>query len=240
MEQWDQIGEDVVTACRILSHRRLVEAFGHFSARIPGANRFVVSPRRSLALVDRVSDLAVVSLDGDQVSGTPEAPLEIHIHSCIYRARPDVGAIARTHSFAASVFAAMERPVSVVHDFGAILLGDIPVFPRSDLIETKELGDELAAFVGSRTGALLRGNGTAIVGSDVMQACLRAIFLEESAALQLEALRAGEPCFLTPDEIQARGRQLLGSAHILRAWEHYKHEALRSNANNSSAHRIPT
>src|SRR5258708_40095067 len=99
MEQWDQIGEDVVTACRILSHRRLVEAFGHFSARIPGANRFVVSPRRSLALVDRVSDLAVVSLDGDQVSGTPEAPLEIHIHSCIYRARPDVGAIARTHSF---------------------------------------------------------------------------------------------------------------------------------------------
>ena len=79
-----------------------------------------------------------------------------------------------------------------------------------------------------------------IVGSDVMQACLRAIFLEESAALQLEALRAGEPCFLTPDEIQARGRQLLGSAHILRAWEHYKHEALRSNANNPSAHRIPT
>ena len=111
MEQSDQIGEDVVTACRILSHRRLVEAFGHFSARIPGANRFVVSPRRSLALVDRVSDLAVVSLDGDQVSGTPEAPLEIHIHSCIYRARPDVGAIARTHSFAASVFAAMGRAV---------------------------------------------------------------------------------------------------------------------------------
>src|SRR5260370_30469771 len=203
MEQGDQIGEDVVTACRVLSHRRLVEAFGHFSARIPGSSRFVVSPRRSLALVGRVSYLVVVSLDGDKVSGSPEAPLETYIHSCIYRARPDVGAIARTHSFAASVFAAMGRAVGVVHDFGAILLGDIPVFPRSDLIETKELGDELAAFVGSRSGALLRGNGTAIVGSDVMQACLRAIFLEESAALQLEALRAGQPCFLKPAEIQA-------------------------------------
>src|SRR5260370_38869487 len=159
MEPWTQRGEDVVTACRTLSRRRLVEAFGHFSARIPGTNRFVVSPRRSLALVGRVSDLAVVSLDGEEVSGNAEAPLEIHIHSCLYRARPDVGAIARTHSFAASVFAAMGRAVGVVHDFGAILLGDIPVFPRSELIETKEFGDELAAFIGSRAGALLRGNG---------------------------------------------------------------------------------
>jgi ribulose-5-phosphate 4-epimerase/fuculose-1-phosphate aldolase len=134
----------------------------------------------------------------------------------------------------------MGRAVGVVHDFGAILLGDIPVFPRSELIETKELGDELAALIGSRSGALLRGNGAAIVGSDTRQACLRAIFIEESAALQLEALRAGQPSFLTPDEIQARGRQLLGSAHILRAWEHYKQEALRSNSNNSRGHRIPT
>ena len=57
MERRSQIGEDVVTACRILSHRKLVEAFGHFSARIPGTGRFIISPRRSLALVDRVSDL---------------------------------------------------------------------------------------------------------------------------------------------------------------------------------------
>jgi len=228
MEQRNQIRQDVVTACRILSHRKLVEAFGHFSARIPRTSRFVISPRRSLALVNCVSDLVVAGLDGKKVSGSLEAPLEIHIHSCIYRARPDVGAIARTHSFATSVLAALGRGVGVVHDFGAILLGDIPLFPRSELIETKKLGDELAAFIGSRSGALLRGNGTAIVGSDAMHACLRAIFIEESAALQLEALQAGQPRFLTPEEIRARGRQLLGSAHLLRAWEHYKHEALNS------------
>src|SRR5260370_2307650 len=168
MEQLGQIGEDVVTACRILSHRRL---------------------------------------DGDKVSGTPEAPLEIHIHSCLYCARPDVGAIARTHSFAASVFAAMGRAVGVVHDFGAILLGDIPVFPRSELIETKELGDELAALIGSRSGALLRGNGAAIVGSDTRQACLRPIFLEESAALQLHRLPPAHPSCLTAYAIQSPAHQ---------------------------------
>ncbi len=228
MERRSQIGEDVVTACRILSHRKLVEAFGHFRALVPGTRRFVISPRRSLALVNRVSDLVVVGLDGKKISGSLEPPLEIHIHSCIYRARPDVGAIARTHSFAASVLAVLERSVGVVHDFGSILLGDIPVFPRSELIETKKLGDELAAFIGPRSGALFRGNGTAITGSDVMQACLRAIFLEESAALQLKALQFGQPRFFTPHEVQSRGRQLLGSTHVLRAWEHYKHEALNS------------
>src|SRR5260370_852069 len=180
MEQRNRIREDVMTACRILSHRKLVEAFGHFSARIPGTSRFVISPRRSLALVNGVLDLVVVDLDGKKVSGSLEAPLEIHIHSSIYRARPDVGAIARTHSFAASVLGVMGRGVGVVHDFGAILLGDIPLFPRSELIETKKLADELAAFIGPRSGALLRGNGTAITGSDAMHACLPAIFLEES------------------------------------------------------------
>jgi L-ribulose-5-phosphate 4-epimerase len=225
MRLLNDIGKEVITACRILSHRRLVEAFGHFSARIPGTSLFLVSPRRSLTLVRRVSDLVTVDLDGRQVSGNLEAPLEIYIHSCIYRARPDVGAIARTHSFAASVFGALGRSVGVVHDFGAILLGDTPVFPSSELIDTEELGKKLAAFIGSRAGALLRGNGTAILGATPMLACLRAIYLEESAALQLAALEAGEPRYFTPDEIQARGEKLLDSRHLARAGEHYKREA---------------
>src|SRR5260370_13004694 len=98
----------------------------------------------------------------------------------------------------------------------------------------------MRAWLGSGSGCLLRGTGGGFGGSDTRKARLRAIFIEESAALQLEALRAGQSSFLTPDEIQARGRQLLGSAHILRAWEHYKQEAWRSNSNNSRGHRIPT
>jgi hypothetical protein len=38
MEQRNQIGGEVVTACRI----------GHFNARIPGTSRFAISPRRSM------------------------------------------------------------------------------------------------------------------------------------------------------------------------------------------------
>jgi ribulose-5-phosphate 4-epimerase/fuculose-1-phosphate aldolase len=46
-----QLRKDIVSACRILSREKLVEGFGHVSARIPNSQRFVMTPRISLALV---------------------------------------------------------------------------------------------------------------------------------------------------------------------------------------------
>ena len=220
-----ELRQKILTACRILSHRGLVEAFGHFSARPPGAETFFITPRRSLRLVTRAEHMVEVDLAGRKVAGEADPPLEVHIHSCLYRDRADVGAVARTHSFHASVLGVLGLGVRVVHDFGATLLGGVEVFPESDLIETAELGARLAAFIGPDSGALLRGNGTAIVGRDAVEACVRAVFLEESALLQYRALRLGSPRFFTPEETEARGRQLLEGSHLLRAWEHYRAEA---------------
>lgn len=225
MGEQRELREKILTACRILSHRGLVEAFGHFSARLPGAGTFFITPRRSLALVTRPEHLVEVSLDGRKVSGESDPPLEVHIHSCLYRARADVGAVARAHSFNASVLGVLGLGVRVVHDFGATLLGEARVFPHSDLIETAELGVRLAEFIGQSSGALLRGNGTAVVGRDVVEACVRAVYLEESALIQQRALQLGSPHFFTPDEVESLGKQLLESSQLLRAWEHYRAEA---------------
>ncbi len=176
-------------------------------------------------MVQSPDDLVTVDLNGRKVAGGSDQPLETWIHTCIYRARPDVGAVARTHSFTTSAFAVAGRPVRPVHDFGAILLDEVPVFPHSELIETEALGQELAAFIGQGPGALLRGNGTAIVGKDAIETCIRAVYLEESAVMQLQAQQLGDPRYFAPEETRARGQQLLESSHILRAWEHYRREA---------------
>ena len=225
MAEGHELRQKILTACRILSHRRLVEAFGHFSARAPGAETFFITPRRSLRLVTRAEHLVEVNLDGHKVAGEADPPLEVPIHSCLYRDRAEVGAVARIHSFHASVLGVLGLGVRVVHDFGATLLGGAEVFPESDLIETDELGARLADFIGPSSGVLLRGNGTAIVGRDAVEACVRAVFLEESALIQYRAMRLGSPRFFTPEETEARGRQLLEGAHLLRAWEHYRAEA---------------
>jgi L-fuculose-phosphate aldolase len=222
----EKIKSEILTAARILTHRRLCEAFGHVSARIPGTDHVIITPKSSMALIKTADDLAVVDLDGNIVSGNKKPPLEAWLHTCIYQRRKDVGSIARTHSLTTSAFGILGESIKPVHDFGAILLKETPVFLDSRLIETREIGNELANFIGENgTAALLRGNGTAVLGKHVMEATLRAVYLEESALLQFTAKQIGMPIYFSEDETRRRGRQLLEANHLKRAWNHYKNES---------------
>ncbi len=223
--EWQQIAEDVVKGAKILIKRGICEAFGHLSARIPGTDRFIITPSLSMAMVRSPEDLVHVNLKGEKVQGENRQPYETWAHTCIYRARPDVGGIARAHSFTTSAFSIAGEPVRPVHDFGAILLGETPIFKNPHLIDDERIGAELAQFIGRGTGALLRGNGNVILGKDVVEAVIRAIYLEESAMLQIKAKQVGRPIYFTPEEIFERGSAQMASAHMKRAWQHYCWEA---------------
>jgi ribulose-5-phosphate 4-epimerase/fuculose-1-phosphate aldolase len=220
-----KIAEDLVKASKILIKRGICEAFGHVSARLPENDHFLITPSLSLAMVREPADLVEMNLKGEKVEGKNRQPYEVWLHTCLYRARPDVGGIARTHSFTTSAFAIAGEPVKPVHDFGCAMLGETFVFQDPKLIEDEEIGARLARFIGNGAGALLRGNGTAIVGKDVPEAVVRAIYLEESALLQLKAKQIGQPLYFTPKEIQERSVDALKSPHVLRAWQHYCWEA---------------
>jgi L-ribulose-5-phosphate 4-epimerase len=218
---FQKIAENVVKGAKILIKRGICEAFGHLSARLPGTDRFIITPSLSMAMVRGTDDLVQVNLKGEKVEGKNRQPYESWLHTALYRARPDVGGIARTHSFTTSAFSIAGKPVRPVHDFGAMMLGETPVFQDPRLITNEEIGTRLAQFIGKGTGALLRGNGTAIVGKDVVEAVLRAIYLEESAILQVKAKEIGRPLYYTPEEIEERGAVALEEPHMLRAWQHY-------------------
>jgi len=226
----DSIKENVIHAAHILIDRGICEAFGHVSARLPDADLFVITPKASMNAVDGPEDLVTVDMRGQRVDGKNVEPLETWLHTCIYRRRPDAGGIARTHSFTTSVFSILGEGVQPVHDFGAILLGEVPVFQDSRLIENEEIGLRLADFIGPLgAGALLRGNGTAVLGKDIIEATIRAIYLEESAMLQFKARQIGQPIYFGEEEVHQRGNQLLEPSHIRRAWEYYKKAAHNSN-----------
>ena len=178
--------------------------------------------------VKKPEDLVTVDLNGERVEGSNTQPLETWLHTCIYRRRKDVGGIARTHSFTTSSFSILGEPIKPVHDFGAVLLMETPVFMDSHLIENSDIGDRLAEFIGETgTAALLRGNGAAVLGKDIVEATLRTIYLEESAVLQYQARQLGTPIYFSEAETAQRGNQLLEASHVTRAWAHYKEE-LRS------------
>jgi ribulose-5-phosphate 4-epimerase/fuculose-1-phosphate aldolase len=209
----------MVTGCAIMSEQGLVEGFGHLSARLPG-DRILMTPRKALGLV-RPDELLTLDVQGNVVEGVGRAAVETAMHLAIYRRRADVQAIARTHSRACAVFGASARPVRAVHRFGCHLGAEVPVHEDFALVGSPALGDAVADFLGERAAVLLRANGTLVTGPSLVEAVMRAVWLEESATIQLAALSAGlEPRYFTADEA-ARAAAMDMPHEPQRAWEFY-------------------
>ena len=219
-----QLRKDVVSACRILSHRKLVAGFGHVSARIPNSQRFVMTPRISLALV-KERDLLMVNLKGEVIEGSQPAPSETWLHAALMKAKPEVHAITRIHARVANMFSVTDRKLEPVHNHGSFFANGVPVFQRPDLITTPELGAAVAETLGHKPAVLLRGNGQVTVGRTIPEAVMMAIYLEEAAEILYGALQIGTPIPLTTDESAQRRIEALPPVDLERAWKFFKNSA---------------
>jgi ribulose-5-phosphate 4-epimerase/fuculose-1-phosphate aldolase len=227
--------DELVAANHILFDQGVVDGFGHVSARHPAARaQFLLARSIAPALVT-AADIMEFDLDGNPLDARGHtAYLERFIHSEIYRARPDVGAIVHSHSPAVVPFSVVKDvPLRAVGHLGGILGEGCPVFeireaagPGTDLlIRNRALGEALARSLGQGLVVLMRGHGSTVVGSSVRYAVFNAIYTEKSAALQSEAMRLGAVTYLTRDE--ARAAAACNAGQIDRSWELWKLAAAR-------------
>jgi L-ribulose-5-phosphate 4-epimerase len=227
MDAVDQIKKDVISACRILSQKKLVEGFGHVSARIPDTDLFLITPRISLIMVEE-SDLLTMNLKSEVVEGSQIAPSEAWLHTAIMKAKPKVNAITRIHARMANIFSVTDRKLEPVHNHGSFFAGGVPVFSTPDLITSANLGNEVAKLLGDKPAILLRGNGQVTVGRTIPEAVMMAIYLEEAAEVLYGALQIGKPIALTVDESKQRQLDALPPVDLERAWNFFKHRAQNS------------
>jgi len=227
MVQLRQLRKDIISACRILSHQKLVAGFGHVSARIPNSARFMMTPRISLALV-KERDLLTLNLSGEIVEGRQPAPSETWLHAALMKAKPEINAITRIHARVANMFSVTDRKLEPVHNHGSFFASGVPVFHRPDLITTPELGAAVAETLGNKPAVLLRGNGQVTVGKSIPEAVMMAIYLEEAAEILYGALQIGTPIPLTGDESAQRQVEALPPVDLARAWQFFKNRAAAS------------
>jgi ribulose-5-phosphate 4-epimerase/fuculose-1-phosphate aldolase len=218
---------DVISACRILGEQKLVEGFGHVSARLPDSESFLLTPRISLALVEE-ADLLTLNLDGRVVEGHHPAPFEAWLHTAIMKSKPSVNAITRIHARVANMFSVTERKLEPVHNHGSFFAGGVPVFKRPDLISTAELGAQMTQELGDDPAILLRGNGQVTVGRTIPEAVMMAIYLEEAAVMLYGALQIGTPIPLSASESKQRRIEALPPVDLERAWNFFKKRADRT------------
>ncbi len=211
----------------ILGHAGLNQGFGHLSARVPGRALFLITPRKNFTAIG-ADEIEVVDFDGTKLTtnSVDRAPNEVFIHACVYRARPDVGSVARTQAEYVEAFGVAGLPIRPVHDFGAILMASTTVHPEPRLITTRERGEAMVQALGDRASLMLRGNGCVVVGGTVQEAVVRAVFLEESARLQYRALLLRQAArgdgairYFDDAEVQELGAELSRADRIDRKWK---------------------
>jgi L-fuculose-phosphate aldolase len=183
----------VAWACRILAaygHGDLT--LGHVSAR---AGDRVFMKRKGLALEEVApGDVLTLDLAGRRVRGNGPVHLEVPLHTEVYKARPDVGAVIHTHPIYTTALGAVEATLlPLSHD--ALLFPDgLAVFDdTADLIMSAEVGADIARALGTRRAVLLRNHGVLVVGKDVRWAVFAAVTLERAVMVQAVASRLGEP-----------------------------------------------
>jgi len=226
--------DELVTANRILAREGVVDSFGHVSIRHPkDPGRFVMSRARAPECIE-LEDLMEFTLDGTPVNaGGRKGYSERFIHGGIYEARREVHAVVHHHSPSVIPFGVTATPLRPVLHMCASMGTDVPTwdsrtkFGDTNLLVTNmDMARDLAAALGPRPVALMRGHGAVVAGVSLRDVVFNAIYLELNADLQMKAHALGEITFLSDGEV----REILSTRASFtyeRAWERWCRRAGR-------------
>ncbi|WP_159502569.1 L-ribulose-5-phosphate 4-epimerase, partial [Microbacterium sp. 18062] len=178
---------------------------GNVSARVPGADLFVIKP--SGVSYDELApeNMILCDLDGVVVGGTPgsdRAPSsDTAAHAYVYRHMSGVGGVVHTHSTFAVAWAARGEEIPCVvtamaDEFG----GPVPVGPFA-VIGDDSIGRGIVETLrGHRSRAvLMRNHGPFTIGVSARDAVKAAVMVED-VARTVQIAREGGPLVPIPQE----------------------------------------
>jgi HCOMODA/2-hydroxy-3-carboxy-muconic semialdehyde decarboxylase len=173
----------VAEAANVLARLGLVTAYGHVSAR--AEQTMLITPATDLAEVTAAQVMAISLTAAPPLPAG--VPAEAWAHLALYRARPEVAAIARAQP--ASGFAAAATTTSLVplHGQAAWLGESVPVHDSAALLRSPELAERVARTLPSGEAVLLRGNGAITLGATPGLAVARMWVLAAACEVYLAA-----------------------------------------------------
>ena len=183
---------------------------GNFSIRDEETQLVCITPTSMDREEMSYHDIVVMTMDAEVVEAeTGQRPTsESLMHLMVYQTRPDVRAIAHTHSKIATAFAVLNKPIpAIVYEIMMLGCkeGYIPVAPygrpgtpalAASIIEPLKISDV----------ALMEKHGVIAVDSkNLKEALLKASYVEELAEIYLTTLtilRGKEPQTVPKSELQ--------------------------------------
>jgi L-fuculose-phosphate aldolase len=228
-----ELKQMLADALRMMERAEVIDFNGHMSCRLPGTDHVLINSGKSVRSALTAADIIAIDMDGKPVDGDVVPPMEFHIHTEIYRRRPDVNAVAHTHPVWSTLFSMTGQKVEPV-TMQAAVMGPVQTFGKTASINQKVLAEELAGALGPHRVVMLKSHGAVVVGADIVEAFVLGIYLEETARRQYLARSLGNPYTLTAAEVETIGANLRKPHLLKKVWD-YHHAKLRPQAENPRA-----
>lgn len=222
MDKIRELTKTLVVACKILDAEGIMDELGHFSARAPDGRHVLMNGKVSPGQVTE-DDIVQLDLEGNKVEGKGEPAKEIPLHLAVYQKRPDVMAIAHTHSPTIVALSIAGADLRSVDNLGASTFGEkAPLFEEYGLVDNFEMGHRIAKAMGSQNVIVLKGHGNLVAGGSIQEACVSAIWAEKSALLQYQSMAIGTPHWYPKKEIKKIQTQVSEGKAFERTWNYYR------------------
>lgn len=208
--------EEVLEANLEVVRRGLVlYTFGNASGIARHEGLVVIKPSGVPYESMKPSDLAVVDLEGRLVEGALRPSSDLPTHLVLYRAFPQIGGVAHTHSRTATAWAQAGRDIPCLGTTHADYFhGPVPV---TRPLTAAEIGAHYEAHIGEAIvrrfegldplavpAALVARHGPFCWGRTAFEAAHNAVILEEVARMALETLLLQPDAAPIPDALLAR------------------------------------
>jgi L-fuculose-phosphate aldolase len=191
----EQLREQLLHAFHIIDLSGQPSGMGsHMTARLPGEDRMLfhihnygfgeVTPDH---IFTSDFDLNVLDANGAEVAVNPT----LHIHTRIYRMRPDVNCIVHTHAKHVTALSCLGQNLACITQSSSRLYNECVYFAEEGSVLGKDKAQALADALGGNSAMVLKNHGLLTAGRSIPEAVLLALVMEQEAEIQLMAMGAG-------------------------------------------------
>lgn len=194
----------VDTGVELIKKGMTVGTWGNFSYRDSETGYVYISPSGMNYASVRRDHVVVMKTDMEIVDGYTEPSIEKHMHTEVYRNRPDVSAVIHTHPVYSTVFGVIrEKLPAVSEDFAQIVGAEVDFCKTYELPGTAELGRAAVEALGNNNAVLLPNHGALAVGPSMDFTIKVSMVLEKNAQIYLMSRMIGTPHLFSPGDIEA-------------------------------------
>jgi L-ribulose-5-phosphate 4-epimerase len=195
-----ELREQVLEAnLELVRHGLVIDTFGNASGILRETGRVVIKPSGVAYSAMTARDLVVTDLEGKIIEGTLRPSSDLPTHIALYRAFPQIGGIAHTHSTHATAWAQACREIPCFGTTHAdYFRGPIPLTAHlhADDVESEYERNTGEAIVRRFAGmdplhmpaVLVAGHAPFCWGKTPQRAAHAAVMLEQVARLAFESL----------------------------------------------------